>query len=195
MAVAKKKLGRPPKAKPESRPMTAEDFVAAVKNFSSSEKQEIAEVLGVVPAEPVTGQGRTVENRPRSVTAPVEAEIAPPPPKPEPKPGVIFKSPHMGLWQVLKAGWKERFTDDDFQIHAPKIADFSPNGTWRTEDEEEIALMHKKIAKKRARGGRVEVVEVKDERIKEILDEGGAVKPVENQTGVTVETPGSELIS
>jgi len=193
VTATKKKPGQPPKAKPESRPMTAEDFVAAVKNFSEGEKRDIAEVLGVVP-EPVTGQGRTVESRPRSVEAPVAMEVAEPPPKPEPKPGVIYKSPHLGLWQVLKAGWKERFTDDDFQIHAPKIADFSPNGTWRTEDEDEVALMRKKIAKKRARGGPVDVVEVKDE-IKELLDEGGAVAPVKNKTGVTVETPASELVS
>jgi hypothetical protein len=175
--------------------MTAEDFVAAVRNFSQEEKQDIAESLGIVqPQAVVSGQRRTVEERPRSVEAPVEMEIAPPPPKPPPKPGVIFKSPHMGLWQVLKKSWKERLTDDDYEIHAPMIAEFE-KGTYRTADEEKIALMRKKIEVKRARGGPVEVVEFADERVKKELDKGGAVEPVKNKSGVTVDTPLSELVS
>lgn len=193
--TTKKKPGRPRKTEPkaEAPALTAKDIVNVAKTMTDEDRKLLAEALGIEPAQPINVDQRREVGQRRTVEASVEKEIATPPPKPAPKPGVIFKSPHLGLWQILKKSWKERLGDDDSIIHPPRIAEFY-NGTWRTSDEEEIELMRAKIQKKRDRGGQVEVIEVRDERVKEALDVGGPAKAIENKNGVTVDTPLAELV-
>jgi len=191
--VATKKAVKKVAPQAEAKKITAEDIVAAVSAMSEEDKSVFASMLGAVPDKTGASTRRTVSEK-VDISAPVKMEIAPPPPKPEPIKGVIFKSPHLGFWQLLKKSWKERLTDDDYEIHAPVFAEFT-NGTWRGETDEEIAWMRAKIEKKRRRGGQIQVIEVLDERITDILDKGGEVVTVKNRSGITVDTPLAELVT
>lgn len=188
-----KKVTRKPARTVAPKKITAEDIVDAVKGMTAEDKAVFVSMLGSVPDPTGASTRRTVSEKAPNIDDPVKMEIAAPPQKVEPVPGVIFKSPHLGFWQLLKKSWKERLTDDDYEIHAPKFAEFV-NGTWRAETDEEIDLMRAKIEKKRRRGGQVQVMEVKDERIKEKLDTGRTVDTVKSDT-VTVDTPLEELVT
>jgi hypothetical protein len=78
---------------------------------------------------------------------------------------------------VVKRSYKE-FSGDDYQIVPPIIIPFE-NSTFRTADDEVIALIDAKIEKRRREGKEQIVIKIKDERLVAALsDPKRDVQPV-----------------
>lgn len=194
MATVKNtKSGTKASAKPEVKKITKQDFLSAVSQMSDEEKKTFNAMMAVVPDAATENTGASTRRKvapPKPERPPFVTEFAAAP-VPEPfAAAAVFRSKHLGFWQLLKNSYKERFTDDDFQIHAPVFAEFT-DGEWSAETEEDANLMRAKIAKKRRKGGGLEVSEVPVAVAAEV---GVNLKPVKSKD-VTVDTPIGEVIT
>ena len=101
----------------------------------------------------------------------------------------VFRSPFPGFKQVIRRSEVIRHPNGDYHVDPPLLAEFT-RGVCVLYDEEEIALMRKKLQEKTTKG-EADFIEITDPGIKKQAMKGQRV--IKSQS-VTVDTPAESLI-